>query len=96
MLTALRYWYLALDRESALTIEYQESPVDRPKRSAWIVVHGPVAVGQLTLWETGECDIEAERTFDGETLRQEHRIMANASEVTAAADDLMSLIRSID
>lgn len=93
MLSALRAWFDALQGERALGVRYEESP-PRPKRSAWIVVEGPAATGQLTVWDTGECDIEAETTFEGEVLRRETLQLADAGEVSRVADELLHLVKS--
>lgn len=94
MLIALSDWYDSLDGERLLGVRYEESPPGRPKRSAWVVVEGPAAVGQLTLWETGECDVEAEATFDGEVLIRRTTTISTPVEVLRLADELLKLVKS--
>lgn len=94
MLSALRDWFLALPEEARVGVRYEESPDDRSKRSAWIVVEGPAASGQLTLWETGECELEAEATFDDQVLLQETSTVASESDVARAAESLLATVRS--
>src|SRR6476469_7604217 len=34
------------------------SPTDRNKTSAWVQADGPLTGGQVTVWDSGECEIE--------------------------------------
>jgi hypothetical protein len=55
-----------------MAVSWERSPQDRPKQSAWMVVQGPAAWGQLTVWESGEVTVEAMSAASGELLISEH------------------------
>ena len=56
--TYLAEWVTQLDRPS-VTADFTHGPDNRPKRAAWAMVEGPAAAGQLTVWESGEVEVEA-------------------------------------
>lgn len=43
------------------------------QRAAWAVVDGIEIAGQITVWETGECELEAYRIETSEAVLLEHR-----------------------
>jgi hypothetical protein len=91
----LRAWYHDYERGGGrrnVRVDFTSGPEDRPKRAAWIVVHGKSAAGQVTLWESGECETEAAGTAaTGEAvpLLLRSRVLANPDLVKAVADDLI-------
>jgi hypothetical protein len=87
---ALRTWSAA-ERSSDVTIRFEESPIEQPKRSAWVVLERLAAIGQLTIWSTGECDAMAE-TVGGETLANRTRTLDTPAEVAVEADALLALV----
>ena len=46
-----------------LVFKEDSNPV---KRAAWVEVEDPDVLGQIILWETGECEIDLGSTTDGE------------------------------
>jgi hypothetical protein len=73
-------------------VELHEGSKEGPKRAAWIVARGRHAEGQLTLWESGECETEAVGTAStGETVSilLRSRVLSDRDLVTRVADDLV-------
>jgi hypothetical protein len=90
-LEALDSWRRTYDEvggRRGVTVEFHDGPVERPKRAVWIIVTGAQAAGQMTLWESGECETEA-AGVDGTTLLLRSRILPAASFVAGVADDLV-------
>lgn len=61
----LRAWHREYQQKGGrrdVRVDYTPVPEERPKRAAWIVVRRMSAEGQLTLWETAECETEAAGT----------------------------------
>jgi hypothetical protein len=86
---------IARTRRRNVRVEFQEGLEDRPKRAAWITPEGRHAMGQLTLWESGECETEAVGTTSvGEQglILLRSRVLSDASLVPAVADDLVDHI----
>lgn len=61
-----------------------------PKRSAWLIVEGEIASGQLTVWESGECDLEAYLVDGGEDVLLEHRELSSLDELEHACCQLVA------
>jgi hypothetical protein len=54
-----------------LVVAWEDSPSDRDKLATWITIQGPVAWGQLTVWETGEVTLEAMDVGSGDLIISE-------------------------
>jgi hypothetical protein len=54
-----------------LNVEYVPGRSDVAKRSAWASVEGSVAGGRLTVWESGEGELEV-FDFAGSTVAMKH------------------------
>jgi hypothetical protein len=93
-LDELRAWhdsYVADGGRRGISVEWNDD-LHEPKRAAWIVARGRSAWGQLTLWESGECETEAVGTPNiGEpsTILLRSRVFSDPSLVAAVADDLV-------
>jgi hypothetical protein len=91
----LREWhegYEQLGGRRSVRVEFTLGPAERPKRAAWIVAYGKSAEGQLTLWESGECETEAvgtATTGEAVPLLLRSRVLADPHLVSAVADDLI-------
>ena len=59
-----------------------------PKRSAWAIIEGQNVMAQLTLWETGESEVEAYHSDTGESLFRQ-------STQVSTVEELRSLIRKL-
>jgi len=40
------------------SVNVTPGPTDRAKVAAWLSAVGPTTSGQVTIWDTGECDVE--------------------------------------
>lgn len=75
VLTELREWF---DDRSArladlgLQAEFSESPPDRVKRSASVMIASSSRVGQLVVWDTGEAELTLGEVGSDEVI-EEHR-----------------------
>jgi hypothetical protein len=69
------------------TMTYILGPEDRPKRAAWTVVEGTTSTGQLTVWESGECDVELYAHEGGQII--------NETCLLQSADEFGSLLRRL-
>jgi hypothetical protein len=91
----LRAWYHEYERAGGrgdVRVDFTSGPQDRPTGAAWIFVHAKSAAGQLTLWESGECETEAAGTAaTGEAvpLLLRSRVLASPDMVSVVADDLI-------
>lgn len=57
---------------------------DVGKQSARLVVEGDRVAGQLTVWESGECELEAYRVDDGASVLLEHRELTSLEDLERA------------
>lgn len=92
-LDELRHWHRTYEAEGGrrqVRVRFEEGPSDRPKRAAWIVAEGAHAEGQMTLWESGECDTEAVGQQGPILLRS--RVLKDPDLVASVADDLVDHI----
>lgn len=79
--------------ESGLTargyqVEYTESPEDRPKKSASLMISTEQRVGQLILWETGEAELGLGDISTPE-ISQQHREITSHSNLVDATQELI-------
>ena len=90
----LRAWHEAYAQHGgrrSVRVEFKQGQ-DSPKRAARITVHADAAEGQLTLWESGECDSEAfgrAATDEVVPLLLRSRVLADPELVATVADDLI-------
>ncbi len=54
------------------------------KRSAWLQVEGDSVAGQVTVWESGECELEAYRVDTSDAVVLEHRQIRSLEELESA------------
>ena len=70
--------------KTAPTLSSVQGDTSRPKTSAWLVVEGLEVAGQITVWDTGECDLEAFDIETGVPKLQETRTVASFEELASA------------
>ena len=58
--------------------------LDVEKQAARLVVEGDRVSGQLTVWESGECELEAYRVDDGAPVLLEHRELSSLEDLERA------------
>jgi hypothetical protein len=71
-----------------VAVSWEQSADDRPKQAAWIMVQGPAAWGQLTVWESGEVSVEAMGAETGDIVMSENLDVKNEQ-------DLLGVIRRL-
>jgi len=71
-----------------LSMSFEMGPEERSKRAAWTVVEGPGASGQVTVWESGECQLEVYATGSG-------REIVNEAVQLKSAEELGSTLRRV-
>jgi|ERR1700733_7712089 hypothetical protein len=65
------------------------------KHSAWVEVEDPDVLGQIILWETGECEVDLGSTRDNEVnLISSHQFMS-AQELTEALEEAMDFANAV-
>lgn len=55
-----------------VTVTWERSPSDRDKQATWLLMQGPAAWGQITLWDSGEMAVEAMDVNTGAVVLSEH------------------------
>lgn len=66
-----------------------ESSGDRAKQSAMIEIEDPLVMGQVILWDTGECEVDLGSTTDsGRTLLRSLHV-ASPPEVVEVLEDVI-------
>lgn len=73
---------------TSVSIDFVFGPEDRDKRAARAMIEGPHRAGQLSIWETGECEISVYDTVSAEAVLLE-------SIVVESAEELGSLLRRV-
>ena len=95
VLDDLRAWFAA--NEASLTsdgyhVEFKESPSDRAKLSASVLITSAQRVGQLVIWETGEAELSMGDVASA-AISEEHREIASEIGLRDATDTLMAWLR---
>ena len=75
VLNDLREWFAERSgglAELGLQAEFAESPPDRVKRSAWVMIASSSRVGQLVVWDTGEAALTL-GDIGSDNVVEEHR-----------------------
>jgi hypothetical protein len=91
-LDELRTWFEGYSDAGGrgIRVQFSEGPPEIPKRSAWITAQGAAAIGELMLWESGECETEAHTTTGDRTpILLRSRVLDEPTRVPAIADDLV-------
>lgn len=71
---------------SVVSMSFEMGPENRPKRAAWTVVEGSSAAGQVSVWDSGECQFEVYEIDSG-------REIVNEAIHVNSADELASILR---
>ena len=78
---------------AGIELTWTEGPPDRPKRSAWVDMSGSAHLVRVTLWDTGECDVQSIELDSGE-VRTSHPVIQSEGEVGPVLDDAARAMRS--
>lgn len=99
LLSALRRWGASREEElraDGMVVELHSSGPERDKPAGWLIVEGDAAVGQLTVWNTGEAAVECAAVQPGSVVRCEHHDLASTAELHAVIDRLLQWVRRPD
>ena len=84
-------WFAGWDQgSSALRLELHQGPTNRDKRAAWLGAESSQTLGSLTVWDTGELEVEVV------DVQSETRIRVVSGVVTTADDLHGQLARFIE
>lgn len=61
------------------------------KRAAWLLVENTHLIAQITIWDTGECKLEAVDTTTQESILREHRDLHTLEDLRASLKTLLQL-----
>ena len=75
----------------AIEFEFTRGPVDREKTGAWLEMTTPRRLGQVTVWSSGECEIEADAS-DGSVLLRRSVVLESPDDLKPALDELARLL----
>jgi hypothetical protein len=80
LLAFLSGWYHGWIAASTgrLDVRFNSSEQSLPKRSAWIEIEGAHRSGQLTLWETGEAELEVNEITSVDLVFSRSEILKNS------------------
>jgi hypothetical protein len=73
---------------SGVTAGIEHARADSPKAAAWVDLATATGIGRLTVWETGECEIQVAEIESGD-VRTEHQDLQSDSELVEALDALV-------
>jgi len=96
MLTDLREWFDDRREKFAdlgLQTTFAESPPDRAKRSASLMISSPFRVVQLVVWDTGEAELMLGDVGSGELL-EEHREITSHLGLQDATQTLLTWLEA--
>lgn len=65
--------------------------IRRAKEAAWLQFQDRRLIGQITVWETGECELEAIELSTEESRLREHRDLRSISDLRDALSALLDL-----
>lgn len=91
LLPAMRRWVTAQSNnlyKEGLSLKLDDSRADWDKGSLSLAIDGKDFLGQLTVWSTGEAELECAEIATGE-VRREHRDLASVHDLGRALDELL-------
>jgi hypothetical protein len=94
LLDALRAWFYQHKEElDALGLDaaLESAPLGREKSALWLTLDSGQYMGRITVWNSGEVEIECAEVATGEIL-QEHRELKSDVHIRLAADALVSWV----
>jgi hypothetical protein len=60
-----------------LSMTFEMGPADRSKRAAWSTIEGAAGAGQITVWDSGECQLEVYATDTGAPIINEALLLTS-------------------
>src|SRR5580658_4852849 len=91
LIDVMRVWVSERGESGLLRpwLVFREGGMDSMKRSARIEVEDPEVMGQIILWEPGECEIDLGSTTDAERTLIASRQLAAPEELTRTLEEAM-------
>jgi len=96
LLPALRYWVKADQeklRKEGWVLKLDDSRADWEKGSLSLAIDGEARLGQLTVWSTGEAELECAEIATG-NVRREHRDLVSPPDLQDALQELMEWLNA--
>jgi hypothetical protein len=96
LLPALRYWVKEDQeklRKEGWVLKLDDSRADWKKGSLSLAIDGDDRLGLLTVWSTGEAELECAEIATG-NVRREHRELASPPDLQGALQDLMKWLNA--
>lgn len=79
----------SMDPVSTTTLQFTMGPENWDRRSAWIATESPTRMGHLTLWDSGELEIEV---VDATSMEAVHAVSAVISDTESLAQHLRAFL----
>lgn len=94
LLTQLREWYDSQPNVTSdgISLEFTDPPFARAKRSASATAIGSTRLARLTVWETGEAELDLGDSATGE-MDQQHREITGSLGLADAVETMMAWVR---
>lgn len=92
LLELLRQWYDDHADGPDLEFSTSTSAVDKP--SAWVTASSKARMGRLTIWETGEAELDLADVETGK-IEQEHRDISGEVGLRDATETLMHWVQDV-
>lgn len=96
MLADLRAWVEGRSAgfaDRGLQAEFTESPLDRAKRSASVMIASPSRISQLVVWNTGEAELTL-GDVGSDTVVEEHREITSQIGLQDATQTLLEWLKA--
>ena len=96
ILEQLRAWYNSQQEvgDNEVVIEFSQLLSGRPKRSASATAVGPSRLARLTVWETGEAELDLADAESG-AMDQQHRQITSSVGLSDAVETMMAWVRHV-
>lgn len=91
----LRAWHdesLPDLEDEGVGVEFTEPAASRPKTSASVTLSSTHRIGKLTIWATGETELDLADALSGE-VTQEHREISGKHGLLDATETLLAWVR---
>lgn len=94
VLEKLRAWHDCQQDggDGGIAIEFTEQLSSRLKRSASATAVGPIRLARLTVWETGEAELDLSDVESG-AMEQQHREITSTVGFSDAIETMMAWVR---
>lgn len=97
MLNEFEEWFTLnepLLRDRNVRIQLTRPEVSSDKNSVYVDVDTDSRMARVTLWDTGECDMEVINPETEETILYEHTVLQSSKELSAALESFFGKLQS--